>query len=123
MFYGPEGGERPGASPAWAHLTVVEVEARLPPSGLRSVPAFEHGTLLIKLYAPRGTDPQKPHSRDEIYVVASGGGTFVNGARRHAFGPADLLFVPAGVVHRFENFTDDLALWVAFYGPEGGEKP
>jgi hypothetical protein len=25
------------------------------------------------------------------------------------------------VPHRFENFSDDLALWVFFYGPEGGE--
>ena len=27
----------------------------------------------------------------------------------------------AGTAHRFENFTDDLAVWVLFYGPEGGE--
>jgi mannose-6-phosphate isomerase-like protein (cupin superfamily) len=46
---------------------------------------------------------------------------FLNGNTRHAFGPGDLLFVPAGVVHRFEDFTDDLAVWVIFYGPEGGE--
>jgi hypothetical protein len=31
------------------------------------------------------------------------------------------LFAAAGVEHRFENFSDDLALWVIFYGPEGGE--
>jgi len=35
--------------------------------------------------------------------------------------PGDLLFVPAGIVHRFEDFTDDFATWVMFYGPEGGE--
>ena len=34
---------------------------------------------------------------------------------------ATCLFVPAGVEHRFEDFTDDLAVWVVFYGPEGGE--
>jgi mannose-6-phosphate isomerase-like protein (cupin superfamily) len=108
---------------AWVHLTVADVERRLPASGMRSTPAFEHGSLLIKLYAPRGVDPQTPHTRDEIYVVVSGRGTFINGERRHQFGPGDLLFVPAGVEHRFENFTDDLGLWVMFYGPEGGEKP
>jgi len=32
-----------------------------------------------------------------------------------------MLFVPAGVEHRFENFSDDFATWVIFYGPEGGE--
>ncbi|MDQ3378133.1 MAG: cupin domain-containing protein, partial [Actinomycetota bacterium] len=37
--------------------------------------------------------------------------------------PGDALFVPAGVEHRFENFTDDLVAWVVFYGPEGGEEP
>ena len=31
--------------------------------------------------------------------------------------------MPAGVTHRFEEFTDDLAVWVFFYGPEGGEAP
>jgi mannose-6-phosphate isomerase-like protein (cupin superfamily) len=40
---------------------------------------------------------------------------------RLRFSPGDLLFVWAGVEHRFEEFTDDLAVWVVFYGPEGGE--
>jgi hypothetical protein len=26
-------------------------------------------------------------------------------------------------VHRFEEFSDDLVVWVVFYGPEGGELP
>jgi mannose-6-phosphate isomerase-like protein (cupin superfamily) len=37
------------------------------------------------------------------------------------FGPGDALFVPAGMKHRFENFSDDFATWIMFYGPEGGE--
>ena len=37
------------------------------------------------------------------------------------FGPGDCLFAAAGEVHRFEQFSDDLAVWVFFYGPEGGE--
>ena len=32
-----------------------------------------------------------------------------------------VLFVPAHEEHRFESFTDDLVVWVMFYGPEGGE--
>jgi hypothetical protein len=32
-----------------------------------------------------------------------------------------VLFVPALEEHRFERFTDDLIVWVMFYGPEGGE--
>jgi mannose-6-phosphate isomerase-like protein (cupin superfamily) len=82
---------------------------------------FEHGSFELEIYAPRGHDPQQPHTRDEIYVVIAGTGYFRNGDQRHAFKPGDLLFVPAGVVHRFEEFSDDFATWVIFYGPEGGE--
>jgi hypothetical protein len=32
-----------------------------------------------------------------------------------------MLFVPAGVEHRFEDFSDDFAVWVVFWGPDGGE--
>ena len=104
-------------------LPVRDALARLPgPDGERYVELFQHGTLSVELYAPRGSDPQSPHTRDEVYVVVSGKGHFVNGADRHPFGPGDVLFVPAGVTHRFEEFTDDLAVWVFFYGPEGGER-
>jgi mannose-6-phosphate isomerase-like protein (cupin superfamily) len=103
-------------------LTVKESLARLPgPAGERYVELFQHGTLSVELYAPRGRDPQQPHTRDEVYVIVQGHGTFLNGDTRQPFGPGDLLFVPAGVVHRFEDFSDDLAMWVVFYGPEGGE--
>ena len=103
-------------------LTVNEAVARLPgPAGERYVELFRHGTLSVELYAPRARDPQSPHTRDEVYVVVRGSGRFRNGDTVHPFGPGDLLFVPAGVVHRFEDFTGDLAVWVIFYGPEGGE--
>lgn len=82
---------------------------------------FQHGTLLVEIYAPRGVDLQHPHTRDEVYFVASGNGEYVCGDTRNKFGPTDLLFAAAGVEHRFENFTDDLAVWVLFYGPEDGE--
>jgi mannose-6-phosphate isomerase-like protein (cupin superfamily) len=103
-------------------LTVHESLTQLPgPAGERYVELFKHGTLSVELYAPRGHDPQHPHTRDEVYVVVQGSGYFRNGETRHRFAPGDLLFVPAGMVHRFEDFTDDLAVWVVFYGPEGGE--
>jgi len=92
------------------------------PGGKRFATVFEHGSLLVEIYAPRGVDSQKPHTRDEVYVVAAGSGQYVCGEMSQPFGPGDLLFAAAGVEHRFENFTDDLTVWVIFYGPEGGEK-
>ena len=66
---------------------------------------------------------QKPHARDEVYVVLAGSGTFVVGGERRPFGPGEVLFAAAGVEHRFEDFTADFATWVFFYGPPGGERP
>jgi mannose-6-phosphate isomerase-like protein (cupin superfamily) len=98
--------------------------AKLPCSkGERFVSAFKHGTLEVELYAPRGHDPQTPHRRDEVYVVVSGEGEFVHAGESDRFAPGDVLFVAAGVEHRFERFSDDFAVWVFFYGPDGGEEP
>ncbi|MBT8077501.1 MAG: cupin domain-containing protein [Gammaproteobacteria bacterium] len=82
---------------------------------------LEHGTLQLGYYRPQGSDPQQPHDRDEIYVVQSGHGVFMQGGERQEFEPGEALFVPAGVEHRFEEFSDDFAAWVIFYGPKGGE--
>jgi mannose-6-phosphate isomerase-like protein (cupin superfamily) len=83
---------------------------------------FAHGSLVVEIFAPRGRDTQQPHSRDEVYIVMRGSGEFLNGGVRQRIEAGDFLFVPAGVVHRFENFSDDLLLWVLFYGPVGGEQ-
>ena len=82
---------------------------------------LERGTLELGFYKPDGIDPQQPHTQDEIYIVQSGSGFFVLDGNRQPFETGEALFVPAGVIHRFEDFTDDFAAWVVFYGPEGGE--
>ncbi len=82
---------------------------------------FKHGSLEVEIYQPVGHDPQQPHWCDEVYVVISGTGYFKNDGKRHPFKPGDLMFVPAGVDHRFEDFSDDFATWVIFFGPDGGE--
>ncbi len=89
--------------------------------GANFVTLFEQGTLEVEIYRPVGIDRQQPHAKDELYVVISGTGTFVHGDERSPFGPGDALFVRAGIVHRFEDFSADFATWVFFYGPEGGE--
>lgn len=103
--------------------TVAEALELLPgPEGQRFAGVFKHGSLEVEIYAPRGTDPQQPHTRDEVYFVLVGTGEFVCGDTRRTFGPGDILFAAAGTVHRFENFSGDLTVWVLFYGPEGGEE-
>lgn len=87
----------------------------------RYVEAVDNGNVEIGFFAPRDNDTQTaPHTRDEIYVVVEGRGMFIYDGERHAFGPGDVLMVPAGIDHQFEDFTDDLMIWAVFYGPEGG---
>lgn len=92
-----------------------------PPPGNLAVPIFRHGSLEVELYTPPGSDPQTPHDRDEVYVVARGAGLFFNGRERREVRPGSFIFVPARQEHRFESFSPDFAVWVFFYGPVGGE--
>lgn len=104
------------------HVSLEEALSKgPPPPGNLAVPIFAHGTLEVEIYTPVGNDPQTPHTRDEIYVVAKGNGFFVDGDERYPVSAGSFLFVPAGKDHRFEDFSSDFTVWVAFYGPEGGE--
>jgi mannose-6-phosphate isomerase-like protein (cupin superfamily) len=109
--------------PGTAHMSLLDALAMgPPPAGNLAIPVFTHGTLAAELYAPAERDQQRPHERDEIYVVARGSGKFFDGRVRHDVGVGTFLFVAAGEVHWFEDFTPDLAVWVFFYGPTGGER-
>jgi mannose-6-phosphate isomerase-like protein (cupin superfamily) len=92
-----------------------------PPPANLAVPIFAHGSLEAELYTPVDHDPQTPHDRDEVYVVARGRGIFFDGSDRHAIESGAFIFVPAGQAHRFESFSPGFAVWVFFYGPKGGE--
>jgi mannose-6-phosphate isomerase-like protein (cupin superfamily) len=104
------------------HATARDARAAPVPEGRRSAEILRHGSLEVRWYAPRGTDPQTPHERDEIYVVAGGRAELVRGGERVAVAQGDALFVPAGMEHRFEAMSEDFATWVMFYGPAGGER-
>ena len=86
------------------------------PAGQRWATVFKHGPLELEYYAPAGTDPQKPHTRDEVYFVISGTGWCVKDKERSRFGPGEVIHVPAGVPHRFEEFSADFATWAIFSG-------
>jgi mannose-6-phosphate isomerase-like protein (cupin superfamily) len=82
---------------------------------------MKHGSMSVEYFAPADMDTQTPHKQDELYVIASGSSTFFRNGERVDCNAGDVLFVPAGVEHRFENFTSYFATWVIFYGPDGGE--
>lgn len=92
-----------------------------PEPGRISARILAHGSMQLRWYAPRGTDAQTPHGQDELYVVVTGHGRFRRDTQVLPFGPGDAIFVPAHVPHGFEDFSEDLGVWVVFYGPDGGE--
>ncbi len=102
-------------------ISISEATEQLSAADGVFVELFKHGSLSVEFYKPEKVDLQQPHERDEIYVITAGTGTFYNAGKTCQFKPGDFLFVPAGVEHRFENFTDDFSTWVFFYGPVGGE--
>ncbi|MFT3704751.1 MAG: cupin domain-containing protein [Agriterribacter sp.] len=103
-------------------ITTERALNSLQQSGKLFMELFAHGTLSVEIYKPIEKDLQQPHEKDEVYIVISGEGEFINGDKRMHFKKGDFLFVPAGVEHRFLNFSSDFATWVIFYGPKGGEK-
>ncbi|MEM7127162.1 MAG: cupin domain-containing protein [Chloroflexota bacterium] len=61
-----------------------------------------------------GTDPQQPHSEDEVYYVVSGAGQIhVAGDEKH-IQPGSIVYVAAQDRHYFHSVEEDLQLLVFF---------
>ena len=106
-------------------IRLAEAQAGIPgPAGEHAVSVLQRGTLKAMLslgrFAPLPR-PTTPHEQDEVYVVLRGRGVLCHDGKRDSFEAGDLLFVAAGTEHCFEEFSDDLTVWVVFYGPRGGE--
>lgn len=63
-----------------------------------------------------GSDPQTPHTEDELYYVVAGRGWISVGDARRSVTAGSLVFVPASVRHRFEDIAERLEILVIF-GP------
>src|SRR5262245_4465706 len=105
-------------------IPLRETQERIPgPPGAHFVTVMQQGSVRALLSLPVSPNPQPPHEQDEIYVIVRGRGVLFHDGRRDPFEAGDLIFVATGTEHWFEDFTEDLAVWVVFYGPPGGEIP
>lgn len=104
------------------HFSTEEARNELEKINSLSVLLLQNGTMQLKYYAPKLIDKQLPHKQDEIYIIAAGHAVFYRACEMINCKKGDALFVPAAMEHRFENFSEDFATWVIFYGKEGGEK-
>ena len=75
------------------------------------VPSMSMGVYTL----PAGsTDPQQPHTEDEVYYVAYGRATIYVGGEDQAVMPGSIVYVPALVEHRFHDISEDLTVLVFF---------
>ena len=80
------------------------------------VPSLSLSTYRLSAGA---ADPQRPHTEDEVYYVVRGRAQFRAGNESCAVAPGTVLFVEAGVEHRFHSIEEDLELLVVFAPAEG----
>jgi mannose-6-phosphate isomerase-like protein (cupin superfamily) len=66
-----------------------------------------------------GVDRQSPHTEDEIYYVLEGRARISVGAEVAPVATGDVIFVGAGVPHRFHDIEAELRLLVVFGPAEG----
>jgi len=83
-------------------------------SGKEFISLLDINNLSVEIYKPDLVDKQKPHDRDEFYIIISGSGIFELEGKTTAFQRGDFLFVPAFAEHRFLEFTEDFTTWVFF---------
>jgi mannose-6-phosphate isomerase-like protein (cupin superfamily) len=75
------------------------------------VPAMSMGLYTLPA---GGVDPQSPHTEDEAYYIVSGRGQIFVGDEDRLVQPGSLVFVAAGVEHRFHSITEELQILVFF---------
>ncbi len=81
------------------------------------VPDLSAGLYVLDAGA---TDPQSPHTEDELYYVVAGRGMVSVGGETRPIVPGSLVFVAAHVAHRFHDIAERLELLVVF-GPAEGD--
>ena len=84
-----------------------------------SVPDLSGGLYVLEAGA---LDPQSPHTEDELYVVMEGRGRIVVGEEARAVAPGSVVFVAAGVPHRFVDIVERLVILVTFGPAEGSRR-
>lgn len=70
----------------------------------------------LAVWPAHSVDRQQPHGEDEVYYVISGRGKITVAGEARAVRPGSLVYVAAGVVHRFHDIEDDLRVLV-FWAP------
>lgn len=104
---------------------IFEIIAEQQQSGKLYLEFLREPSLSVGLYTlpAGGTDPQQPHTEDEVYYVISGRGSIRVDDEDRAVKPGSIVFVGARVEHYFHSITEELKVLVFFAPAEGSQAP
>jgi len=100
---------------------LADVELRRRAHGTAYQEFLRQPSMSLGLYVlpAGGSDAQRPHGEDEVYLVLRGRARIRVGAEDHAVEPGSVVFVPARIEHRFHDISEELAVAVVFAPAEG----
>ena len=77
---------------------------------------MRHPALSMGVYVlpAGGTDPQQPHTEDEVYYVVAGRAQISVSGEDQTVETGTIVYVPAGVGHRFHSIEEELTVLVFF---------
>ncbi|MBM3123756.1 MAG: cupin domain-containing protein [Chloroflexi bacterium] len=70
-----------------------------------------------------GTDPQSPHTEDEVYYVVSGRAMIKVADEERAVHAGSIVYVAKNVKHRFHSIEEELTVLVFFAPAEYANEP
>jgi quercetin dioxygenase-like cupin family protein len=105
-------------------FSLVELQAQRANDGklyqeFLQVPSMSAGVYEL---AAGATDPQQPHTEDELYYVVQGRARITVGNETQAVATGSLIFVAATVPHRFHDISEDLTVLVFFAPAEYSQR-
>jgi quercetin dioxygenase-like cupin family protein len=109
-------GESRLTEPSAHFLTIADLEKQQAQAGNRYLEFLRVPTMSAGVYVlpAGGSDLQRPHRQDEIYYVIRGRARFQADKEDQEISAGSVLFVAAGVVHRFYDIVEELAVFVVF---------
>jgi mannose-6-phosphate isomerase-like protein (cupin superfamily) len=69
-----------------------------------------------------GTDPQSPHTEDEVYYVVSGRAQILVAEENREVRTGSIVYVEKNVAHRFHSIEEELTVLVLFAPAEYSNK-
>ena len=111
-------------APAMAFFTLAEIQAAHERAGklyseFLRVPAMSVGLYRL---AAGATDPQQPHTEDELYYIVGGRASIQVGETDTPVAAGSLVFVAANIAHRFHDIAEDLSVLVFFAPAEYSQR-